>query len=349
MPLKVLIVGAGLAGLATAIGFVRHGHHVIVVERGSSRREETGAGILLGPNALRVLSRWGLELELKDYAHVTGAVKFRSGTRGEVVRKVVKRSKAGTPSNWYMTRSDLWKVFYDAAVKRGVEVSFARPVTAVEDEEGNRPIVAFEDGAKMEADLVIGADGTLSNTSNMIYSPLMTPGIQSKIRYSLFPYSNPRVCPDLTFQVAIPLSVMDEQPATKHLHDDPSVQIWMAPGRHIVASPAPKQGIYDAHFTDHEYGFESDGSVGTWNERIDDMAWIRDRFKDHDPAVRAMLKGAESCWKWRLAEAARLPSWTSTGGRVVLVGDSCHAMLPFAGQVRFEPKLQSPMGLLLIY
>ena len=158
-------------------------------------------------------------------------------------------------------------------------------------------------------------------------------GIHSRVRYSLFPSSEPKVHPDLAFQVAIPQSVMEKHAPTKQLYEEPSLKIWMAPNRHIVASAVPKRGIYDVHLIDHEYGFESDGSVGTWNGRIDDMTWIRGRFRDHEPAVRIMLEEARRGWKWRLAEGAHLPSWTSDSGRVVLVGDSCHAMLPFAGQV----------------
>jgi salicylate hydroxylase len=125
---------------------------------------------------------------------------------------------------------------------------------------------------------------------------------------------------------------MEKNPLTKQLYDDPSLQLWLAPGRHSIARAVPKRDEYDIQVTDHGYGFEPDGSVGTWNERITDLSWLRDRFKDFNPAIRAILAEATSCWKWRIAETAALPSWTSEDGRVVLVGDSCHAMVPFAGQ-----------------
>jgi salicylate hydroxylase len=125
---------------------------------------------------------------------------------------------------------------------------------------------------------------------------------------------------------------MDGHPLTKQLYEDPSLQLWLAPGRHSIATAVHRRNEYDLQVTDHEYGFEPDGSVGTWNERITDMDWLRERFKDFDPAIVAILAKATSCWKWRLAESAALPSWTSESGMVVLLGDSCHAMLPFAGQ-----------------
>ncbi len=108
----------------------------------------------------------------------------------------------------------------------------------------------------------------------------------------------------------------------------------MRPGRQAVASSVPKRGIYDIQFTDHEYGFGPKGEVDTWNERIEDLTWLRSRFKDFHPAVRSLLLKAKSCWKWRLAEIPALPSWTSGNGRIVLLSDAAHAKLPFTGQVR---------------
>jgi salicylate hydroxylase len=126
---------------------------------------------------------------------------------------------------------------------------------------------------------------------------------------------------------------MENDPSTLTLFQDSSLQMWMGPGRHIVGCSVPKQGIYDIQFTDREYGSGVHGETGIWNERIQDLTWLRSRFEDFHPAIRTILLRAESCWKWRLAEIPALPSWISENGRVVLLGDAAHAMLPHAGQV----------------
>jgi flavin-dependent dehydrogenase len=80
MPLSVLIVGAGMAGLAAAIGFVRHGHHVTVVERKSELAEETGSGI----------EAWGLKDTFEEVAHINGETNLRRFQTGQVVKNIQK-------------------------------------------------------------------------------------------------------------------------------------------------------------------------------------------------------------------------------------------------------------------
>lgn len=90
MPLRILIVGAGLAGLTTAIGFARHGHRVTVLERKPGLSEESGSGILLGPNAMRIIEIWELKTELEKVAHVNGTTKLRRFQTGQVVKSISK-------------------------------------------------------------------------------------------------------------------------------------------------------------------------------------------------------------------------------------------------------------------
>jgi salicylate hydroxylase len=93
MPLKVVVVGAGISGLATAIGFARHGHHVIVYERKESRTEDSGSGIQLQPNAMRILESWGLKEDVEEIAHLSGVMKTRRYDSGKTVGMVPNGGK----------------------------------------------------------------------------------------------------------------------------------------------------------------------------------------------------------------------------------------------------------------
>ena len=88
MSLKVIVVGAGIAGSACAIGFARHGHHVVVYEREAAERVERGNGIQLQPNALRVLQAWGLQEDVEQASNLSGVTKMRRYDSGEVVARV---------------------------------------------------------------------------------------------------------------------------------------------------------------------------------------------------------------------------------------------------------------------
>lgn len=90
MPLRVLIVGGGLAGLATAIGFARHGHHVTVIECKPKSDEESGSGILLCPNAMRVVEAWGLKCNFEKVTHVNGTTNMRRFDTGQIVKNFKK-------------------------------------------------------------------------------------------------------------------------------------------------------------------------------------------------------------------------------------------------------------------
>lgn len=86
MPLNVIIAGAGIAGLATAIGFARHGHKVIVLERRRYEdREESGSSIQLQPNAMKILRSWGMIEELMEVAHDNTAAELRRYDTGETI------------------------------------------------------------------------------------------------------------------------------------------------------------------------------------------------------------------------------------------------------------------------
>ena len=63
----------------------------------------------------------------------------------------------GVSRNWYVRRQDAWKILYDQAIESGVQIISRMPVIGVNEQ---RPAVLFEDGSKMEADLIVGADGT---------------------------------------------------------------------------------------------------------------------------------------------------------------------------------------------
>ena len=75
------------------------------------------------------------------------------------------------------------------------------------------------------------------------------------------------------------------------------------------------------------------GSAGSWSAPTTPVQ-MREIFKDCSPALQKMLTFVDKCIVWKVAQVSSLDSWSSSNGKIVLVGDACHAMTPHQGQVR---------------
>src|SRR6478735_1607011 len=158
MAQQMLVIGAGISGLATAVALQRRGHEVAVIEERTDA--SSGAGISIWPNALAALDEIGLGDAVREAGgRVTaGALRWRDGTwlRHPTPERLVKA--LGEPLVG-IRRSDLTKVLADALADGAVHTGLsARELVATAD--GVR--VTMSDSTTREASAVIGADGTLS-------------------------------------------------------------------------------------------------------------------------------------------------------------------------------------------
>ncbi|KAI1620392.1 hypothetical protein EDD37DRAFT_674592 [Exophiala viscosa] len=282
--LRIAVAGAGVTGLLAAIGFARYGHQVIIYERKTETvfANEGGAGIQLQANAMRILKAW--DLDIQDVAHDSDGVAARRYATGEAI--AVIKPVAGT--QMFMLRSDFRRSMLKHALAAGGGVE------------------------KIEADLIIGADG-----------------IRSKVRSALFPTVQPEVRAECTFQFHVPFSELKSD-AAKEIISSPNANLFFGPDTTIVASPIFSRNIFDLQFITQRYGRETDPHPDTWNEYIPDMTDIRNRYRTYGPVTQELLSLGKGVWKWRHAECFS-PCWTSENGKVILAGDACHAMVPFAG------------------
>jgi len=307
---SIIVVGSGLAGLATAIALSERGHHVQVLEQ-RIKLSDTGGGLNLGPNAVRLLNAWGIAADVREIADVVSRQRLRRGTDSKLLQSRVLPKLSEHPS-WAVLRGDLQQVFHQCAVDRGINIHFGKRVTAL-DESGTRPVLILEDGSHWSTDLVVAADG-----------------IRSRIRSLIFPgqHVDPVASDIVTFQFTIPKSVMESHEHLRELYRD-DFTVWLGPGHYVVASHNNTRGHYSVACFDNGHG--ALGEPGTWNEP-GDVRDLRARFKMFAPQIQTLLSKVESCQKWRVAEGAVLAGYTSGNGTVILLGDAAHAMLPNAAQ-----------------
>lgn len=304
--MHVVIVGGGITGLVTALGFRRNGHRVSVYERKTEQTfaTEAGAGIELQSNPMRVFEAWNIDLS--TIGHQDRGIEFRRYDTGEIVARHLPHSG----SQWYMLRSDLRRLIFQEATKAGAKFYFDKNIQSLDTE---TPAIVLTDGEVVAADLIIGADGT-----------------KSRIRQLLFPGSKATVRPECSFNMQIPLS--DMPPTLREdIGNRLKSQIYMAPEACLAGGIVLSKQVFDMNCIVNDYGFDKDPNKDIVIEDLDNTDYIKERYKDWEPKVQQLLSLAKRCWKWRFLESSPA-SWRSGNGRVVIAGDACHAMTPFAAQ-----------------
>ncbi len=291
---EVLVVGGGVAGLAAAAALAKAGASVRLLEQAGGFHE-VGAGVQISPNGARVIAALGQGEALARKARRSRAVVLRSGARGgEVLRMALPESG---PGFHLVHRADLISVLEGAL--DGVEVRFHATVESVSFE-GARPSVALRGGARLSADLILGADG-----------------LHSKLRPVVLGAAP--AAPFFTGQVAWRALIPAEAGAA------PEAQVFMGPGRHLVSYPLRGGSLRNLVAVEERGDWAREG----WNHR-DDPVHLRAAFKGFGGAVPGWLEQVGELWLWGLFRHEVAARWYRRG--VAILGDAAHPTLPFMAQ-----------------
>lgn len=293
--LKVAVVGAGIGGLALARVLALRGASVTVLEQAPEIRE-VGAGLQISPNGGAVLRALGLDSELRRFGAVRAeAVSLRDAAGPEVLRLDLARH-APDQAHHCIHRADLIEILAQGARQAGARLRLLHKVDAVRP--GPRPEVVTCGGARLRADLVIGADG-----------------LHSRLR----PVLNPGSTAVFTRQVAW-RAVLPETGTPA-----PEVRLYMGPGRHLVTYPL--RGGRQRNLVAVE-------ETRTWSDEgwshPGDPDRLRALFSDFGPEVRALLDRVGPVHRWGLFRHPVARRWHGEG--VALLGDAAHPTLPFMAQ-----------------
>ncbi len=294
--LHVIIVGGGIGGLFAANALVARGMRVSVYEQAPALGE-VGAGVIVTPNSARQLERVGLGPAVEKFGAPVGARSRYFRADGSEVAPVQVSDAAGTPVRG-MHRADFVN-FLAANLPAGVVHTGHRCTGFAQD--GDRVRVSFENGATAEGDVAVGADG-----------------IHSALRPFAVPPSRPVFSGSVAYRGLVALDRVPEWP-------DDAWQMWLGRGRHFLVFPVRAGTLVNY------VGFvPADAEMKeSWTAAGDPDA-LRAAFAGWDPRIGALLAHVEKTFRWALYDRDPSPCWTK--GRLTLLGDAAHPMLPHLGQ-----------------
>jgi 2-polyprenyl-6-methoxyphenol hydroxylase-like FAD-dependent oxidoreductase len=297
--MEIAIIGGGIAGLASAIALAGHERRIVILERASAI-EEHGAGVQLGPNALRAVRDLGLWEKLSSKLFAPAGLQIMDALTGDPIRRFCFgprfESRFGAPYS-LVHRRDLIEALRDAAVAAaGVELLTGRHVKALHFE-NEAPVLALADGSSLCPQAVIGADG-----------------IGSTIRQSLLGDGRPATHACRIYRTMIPRITATALPS--------DVVLWLYPGGHVVHYPVA--GGQQMNLV----------AVAAGGPATGDGSCAADEVLACFPAMSADLRyilGLAPDWtRWPAADRSPADVWGRAA--TTLVGDAAHPMLPFLAQ-----------------
>ncbi|EXJ55608.1 hypothetical protein A1O7_08536 [Cladophialophora yegresii CBS 114405] len=310
-PFKVVVVGAGLGGLAAAISCLRGGCEVTILEQAPAI-SPIGAGIQIPPNAARVIQHFGLEQKIRDAGAIqVNANHLKRYKDGKILCSRLGGEKWIRDFNgpWYVIhRADYHGVMLDEAVRLGAQLRLNAKVVDITS--SGTPQVVLEGGEVVPADVIVGADGLWSATRDIV----------------LGQPSPPVPTGDLAYRGTFSRAQLEafQDPSIDELIKSGCTYNWIGPDRHSVFYPLKNSTVFNLVLIRPDDLPEGSRTAAG---DVDDM---RMTYEGWDPVLTKIISCHTTVLKWKLCHHEELRTWVKDN--IVLIGDASHPSLPYQAQ-----------------
>ncbi len=298
---RIAIVGGGLAGLASANALKTVGIKAEVFEA-APELGEIGASVNTSPQAVKALRAIGVGERIAAVGHKSPGVYTRNMQTGEFLQFTDRGEVAerfGAPY-YSFHRADLLECLASGLDRNSIHLGH-RLVRL--DERDDRAILTFANGAQVAAEYVIGADG-----------------VRSVVRQALYGDDNPTYTGQMVWRALLDAAIVPREALEPHGHTQ-----WVGPGCHFIAYYIRGGKVVNVVTQQDTDAWVEEG----WSIRGDPDE-MRRSFPDPEPRLARLLGVITECSKWGLFTRPITDNWGR--GRVQLIGDAAHAMVPSAGQ-----------------
>lgn len=316
----VLIAGGGIAGMASALALVRAGCRVQVHERASAFAE-VGAGVQLGPNVTRVLQAWGLGGSLNQLAAFPAQLQARSSHTGEVLGVLPlgehMRTRYGAPYA-SIHRADLHQLLHNAALTQGAQVLVGSVV------QGVRPM---HEASVVQAE-VLQSGQFVAQSADMV---VVADGVWSQLRQQLLGDGPAQPTGHLAYR-----ALLHQADLPAHLRSN-DVTVWMGSDVHVVHYPVRGgEWLNLVVLSEGQMPGVTAEDLQSWNaqQSLEQTEYdLKVALRGACVRLQEIISAAVAWRAWPLCgrtpmQGAHQHAW----GRVALVGDAAHPMLPYLAQ-----------------
>lgn len=299
---RIAVLGGGIGGLAAAAFLHRAGLHATVFEQASALGE-VGAGLVISPNAVRLIRRLGhLDSLLEEAVPLEVGWEFRRWENGEVLsaEQLTSRCEDLYGERTYVAhRADLLRALTAAMPKEWLRLG-KRCIDVTQHSAGAE--LKFDDGTASSADVVIGADG-----------------VHSVVRGTIAQAEPPEYSGMCAYRAIVPAEAAPE------FARRPAQTLWIGPDHHLVHYPI--SGGKAVNLV--AFAPTGDFTAESWSTRATIEEFLAE-FAGWDPRLTHLIRAAGIPGRWALLDRAPLKQWSH--GRITLLGDAAHPMFPFFAQ-----------------